>query len=159
MKRILESALLIALLTLPAVHFAAASQQAKQPTPQAHQSSHDPETQKAIRLAIDGLYEEASRSLRRLLRQRPKDPLLLYYLGVCYHKMDRNGLALEYLRQAVDEEAPFPQAYLWLARSYLRHEEPGSARAALDQGLSLFPRNEDLLEMQARLGCATPNCR
>ncbi|HSR51485.1 MAG TPA: CDC27 family protein [Acidobacteriota bacterium] len=135
--------------TAPAAHASAAW--LAQTSAQAPRASQDPATQQAVRLAIDGRYEEASKAFRRLLRRDSQNPLLDYYLGLCYAKMRQYERALSHLRQSVEEEAPFPQAYYWLAETYLRLEEPEKARQAVDDGLAEFPRNEDLLILRSRL--------
>ncbi len=103
-----------------------------------------PEVTEAIRLAIDARYEEALEIFQRTRADDPQDPLLNYFVGITHLKMGRLIAASAFLAEAVAQDAPFPQAYFWLARVLGEREQPENAREILDRGLERFPRNRDL---------------
>lgn len=105
---------------------------------------------RAVSLAVAAEYRPALQILETLLREKRDDPLLNYYAGLCHWYLKDSDLSLAYLRRAVEKEAPFPQAYYWLAQAHLARGEEDPARETVKRGLQLFPRNEKLKGLAAR---------
>lgn len=102
-------------------------------------------------LAQDGHYEDALKEFRALLAFAPKDPLLNYYVGITLFKLERFTAASVYLKRSIDLGAPFPEPYLWLARTRLELLDPKAARSVLEAALDKFPRHKELGELQQHL--------
>lgn len=107
--------------------------------------------QQAISLAVAAEYEAALELFKAELLQNPDSPLLNYYVGMTEFKLERFSAAIARFQKAVDEEAPFPQAYYWLTLACLEKERDEDAAKTLREGLLRFPRNPDLLSLADKL--------
>ncbi len=109
----------------------------------------------AVSLAIAGDYEKAYQIFRALLREAPEDPLLNYYAGATCVRMNKLAEGIGYLEGAVRQKAPFPQAYEELAEAYLKKKLNSQARDLVEKGLSLFPKNRRLRDLQIKIKMKT----
>lgn len=109
------------------------------------------EIQKAVSLAVSGDYSSALPVFRAELLKEPKDPLLNYYVGVTLYKLERAGASIPYFEKAVAENAPFPQAFRWLALAYLEEDRRQSAAETVKRGLERFPLNRDLKALASEM--------
>lgn len=101
----------------------------------------------ALALAVDGEYDKAAEIFQQLLRSDPEQPTSLYYLGLCrYFQGDRQA-GSELLAQAVEKGAPFPEAYVWLARLRRQEGDWEGARQSVAAGLARFPRHLKLRQL------------
>jgi len=105
----------------------------------------------AVSLAIAGDYRQAYEIFRNLLREAPEDALLNYYTGAACVRMDRIAEGMEYLEKSVRHNARFPQAYQELGEAYLKKKIHSQASEIVEKGLALFPRNQALQKLQARI--------
>jgi tetratricopeptide (TPR) repeat protein len=106
----------------------------------------DPERE-AVTLAVDGEYRQAGDILMDLLGTSPDHPRWLYLLGMCrYFEGDRTA-ARDLLQRAVDGDAPFPEAYVWLARLLRQEGDVPAARTVAARGLERFPRHVKLVNL------------
>lgn len=113
-----------------------------------------PETENvkaAISLAVAAEYEAALALFRAELAQQPDDPLLNYYVGVTRYKLGQIDGAIVHLEKSTLENAPFPQAFYWLAQAYLDKNRREAAEDILRQGLARFPLNRDLKALASEL--------
>lgn len=108
------------------------------------QNATQKELKKGIQLAVSARYREALSVFRSLLSRRPRDPLFNYYVGLTQLQLRDVDHAVAYLEQSVALEAPFPQAYYWLAQAYLAKKDKAKATAILEEGRKKFPGNKDL---------------
>lgn len=118
-------------------------------------SRRDPELDKAISHALAAEYKEALAIFQALLTRTPDDSLLNYYAGVSCLRLARLDHGIGYLEKSIQEKAPFPQAYAWLGEAYLEKKSRDKAKAIVEQGLKLFPRNKQLLDLMQRLSASS----
>ncbi len=119
-------------------------------------SAQPPDLRDTVQPAFDGEYRIVLVEIERRLEADPDDPVLNYYAGICSYFLDETRAAEEYLRKAAEERAPFPEAYYWLARLLAEEEEWLEAREILRSGLDLFPDNEKLRLLDARVSVEEP---
>lgn len=109
--------------------------------------SEDEELDKGVLLALDGEYEEALEVFLGLLRRKPNDPVLNYYTGLIHFYLEQSAEAAVYLEKSIKEDAPFPEAYYWLAQAHLSEQQMDEAKKTVAAGLKEFPGNKDLEEL------------
>lgn len=118
---------------------------------EASEEERPSELDRAVSHAVAAEYEEALQIFERLLVGSPEDPLLHYYVAITSLKLERVEKGIAHLEEAVEREASFPQAYLWLGEAYLQMGEAERALGVVKRGLSRFPRNEALRELSEQL--------
>lgn len=120
----------------------------------APQEAKIPELDDGIALATAAEYDAARQLFLQLLDAEPESPLLNYYVGVCSLFLREEEEARAYLSRAVDLEAAFPEAYYWLAHSFLTEDRFQEARRILEKGLRLFPKNKKLKTLSGEIDSA-----
>ena len=108
--------------------------------------------QQGITLAVDGQYEKALRIFQTLLRDAPENAELNYLAGASCVRMEKLGEGIDYLEKSIKFRPSFPQAYGELAEAYLKRKLKDRARTTADEGLRLFPSNEQLKRIRAKIG-------
>ncbi|GEM_PF-4835648 len=108
--------------------------------------------QQGIALAVDGQYDKALRIFQRLLHEDPENGEINYLAGAACVRLERLGEGIDYLEKAVKSKPGFPQAYGELAEACLKRKMKDRAHAVAAEGLRLFPKNEQLKKIRAKLG-------
>lgn len=108
--------------------------------------------QQGIALAVDGQYDRALRIFQTLLHEDPANGELNYLAGAACVRMDRLGEGIDYLEKSVKSKPGFPQAYGELAEAFLKRKMKDKARTAVEEGLRLFPKNEQLRKIRSKVG-------
>ena len=111
-----------------------------------------PAKQEGIALAVDGHYDKALKVFQGLLHDEPENAELNYLAGAACVRLDRLGEGIEYLEKSVKLKPGFPQAYGELAEACLKRKMKERARAAAEEGARLFPKNEQLKKIRAKIG-------
>jgi tetratricopeptide (TPR) repeat protein len=94
----------------------------------------------AQKLAQQGKYDEALASLQQIATVNPEAPGLAHEFGATYYKKADYPKAIEYLKQAVQEDAKDKEAVQLLGLSYYLSGRPGEAIPFLEQVQTWFPR-------------------
>ncbi len=105
-----------------------------------------------VALAIDGQYDRALKIFQMLLHEDTENGELNYLAGAACVRLDRLGEGIDYLEKSVKSKPGFPQAYGELAEACLKRRMKDRARAVADEGLRLFPKNEQLKRIRAKIG-------
>ncbi len=92
--------------------------------------------------------EEGLLKLKNMAEKQPWNPNLQVYLGDFYDNLKKPDLAEKHYRKAIRIQANIPLPYRKLALLYLE-KDPQKAIAALDEGLSILPQDESLLNLMA----------
>lgn len=108
--------------------------------------------QLGIALAVDGQYDKALGVFRTLLREDPDNAELNYLAGAACVRLERLGEGIDYLEKSVKSKPGFPQAYGELAEACLKRKMKDRAKAVAEEGLRLFPKNEQLKKTRAKIG-------
>jgi len=94
----------------------------------------------AQKLAQQGKYDEALATLQELATRDPKTTGLSHEFGATYYKKADYPKAIEYLKQAVQEDAKDKEAVQLLGLSYYLAGRPAEAIPFLEQVQGWFPR-------------------
>ena len=136
-SRVICSCLLSAALLVPGVYGLRAEVPAR-----------SPEIRAAVHLATEGNYEGALQRFEMLLAADSKNPLLLYYVGLCYYFEGDPHKAVTFLEASMARKAEFPEAYYWAARAHRSIDENERAKECVRVGLERFPGNKKLLSLE-----------
>jgi tetratricopeptide (TPR) repeat protein len=109
-------------------------------TPSSQRTPANADFAQAQKLSQQGKYEEALASLQQIAGRSPKLAGLAHEFGATYYKKADYGKAIEYLKQAVQEDAKDKEAVQLLGLSYYLSGRPGEAIPLLEQVQTWFPR-------------------
>ncbi len=90
-----------------------------------------------VREAID-FYE-------KILQISPTDPHAIHYLGVAYHQLDQNNLALKFLEMAVSLKPDSSEVFNHYGSALLKVQNFEAAEAAFREALKIYPSNAEAL--------------
>ena len=89
------------------------------------------------------------------LKERPEHPFVLFNLGMTYEESGQHELAAEYLRRCIQAsfttESHLRKAYALLVASLMKQQKNKDAWKACEDGLKLFPQDQELLFRKAML--------
>jgi hypothetical protein len=109
------------------------------------------ELDRAIYLAVSGEYLEARKLFLTIRADRTQDALLNYYVGVSSFFLGDLASARLHLECSVEDGASFPEAFYWLAETYLTEESRELARKIVSEGLECFPQHVGLQRLSRHL--------
>ena len=90
-------------------------------------------------------YEDSARTLKKAEKLKPGLPGVSLYLGIDYVRLNRPGLAIPYLSEAVRIEPANREALTWLCRALWNDGRIPAALQKLDETSALFPSDASLL--------------
>jgi tetratricopeptide (TPR) repeat protein len=100
---------------------------------------------------LEGRRRKADRDLRLLnleLAERPDHPFVLFNLGMTYQELGEHDSAESWLRRCISvsdpRESHVRKAYALLADCLFKLSRTEESRATCDQGLALYPGDEEL---------------
>ncbi|MCD4783921.1 MAG: tetratricopeptide repeat protein [Candidatus Eremiobacteraeota bacterium] len=98
-----------------------------------------------INLAITQMYrgniEDAEKILLGLEKKNPRNPLILYNLGVLYKSIGKNKRALKYFAKTLEAEPQFADAHNNMGVIYLVGGKIKDAESQLDRAIDISPGN------------------
>ena len=101
---------------------------------------------KALHELDRGNLKEGQRILEALRRREPKNPEVLYNLGICYSERGKLERSIQTLEQCVDVAPDHANAYAALGFSYARNDQLEKAIEVLEEALQNDPDNPYVLK-------------
>ncbi len=102
------------------------------------------ETNVNIQQALDAFkatdYEQAVESFLKVLEEDKNNPNILNNIGLCYAKLAKDDLAIEYFLKALSFNPKSVQTYINLADVYYRNKNIIEAINLLENGVTLMPQ-------------------
>ena len=85
-------------------------------------------------------YEKAVESFLKVLDEDKNNPNILNNIGLCYAKLAKDDLAIEYFLKALSFNPKSVQTYINLADVYYRNKNIIEAINLLENGVTLMPQ-------------------
>ena len=85
-------------------------------------------------------YEKAVESFLKVLEEDKNNPNILNNIGLCYAKLAKDDLAIEYFLKALSFNPKSVQTYINLADVYYRNKNIIEAINLLENGVTLMPQ-------------------
>lgn len=119
------------------------------------------EINKDLQNALDAFkaadYQTAVDSFLKVLEEDNNNPNLLNNIGLCYAKLAKDDLAVEYLLKALSVNPKSVQTYINIADVYYRNKNIIDAINVLENGVTLMPQEIALKHYLSRF--YTEDCR
>jgi len=124
----------------------------------------DPEEKKRIIEENEALYKKATskeflENLKRLERQNPYDPNILYTLGLVYYLREEYDKAEKYLKRAIKVSNDFVDAYELLLEIYLKQNRLKEAKKILKKLAKINPNDYTIYVYLANIEYTLGNLR
>lgn len=109
--------------------------------PEEKDENIEDEFEKSIHLLSDGKLEDARFILEDLAFQSPRDPNVLYNLGMCYSDLNDLDIALDTLNRCVKIAPLYSNAYVALGVAYVRQGKLKEALIQFKKAIELDKNN------------------
>ena len=97
--------------------------------------------EQAVALAESGSYAHAIELFEQALADDPKNPRILYNLGMCFTETDRPDRAVRPLTESIEHNPNHANSHVALGYACFKLADIDNARTHLLQALSLDPDN------------------
>ena len=111
----------------------------------------DPDLEEGVVQAYQGNYQQALEFFQVRLELSEEEPVLNYFVGLCHFFLGNRDDSIEHLLRALDNHAPFPEAYYWAAQALDSSGKTSQARKILIKGRDRFPENRKLAVLSTQL--------
>lgn len=95
----------------------------------------------ALRYAKTGRFEQAISILEQLAVEEPRNPDILYNLGMCYTELGRPDAAIRTLKQCVKWQPDYANGHVALGVAYSKSGDQSEAEKQLSNALGIEPEN------------------
>jgi type IV pilus assembly protein PilF len=89
-----------------------------------------------------GDYPKALSIFRKVVADYPRDPRGRYFLGRVYSELEKNDLAIEEYKKAIDMNKEFPVAHYYLGLAYLKTKNNRAAETSFKEVIRTAPDSE-----------------
>jgi predicted TPR repeat methyltransferase len=95
--------------------------------------------ERAMAAHREGRHKEAEATYRRILRQRPRDPDALHFLGLLHLQRGDPARAYDLMRQSLEVAPGNHHAWINLGNTLMRQGVPADAQRAYERAIELAP--------------------
>jgi len=95
----------------------------------------------AVYLCEHGNFSEAQSILEELILDDPKNPIILYNLGMCYTELDKPEAAIKTLKQCIQYSPGFSNAFVALGVAFSKVENYAEAKQSIEKALEIDANN------------------
>ena len=95
----------------------------------------------AVYLCEHGNFSEAQSILEELILDDPKNPIILYNLGMCYTELDKPEAAIKTLKQCIQYSPCFSNAFVALGVAFSKVENYAEAKQSIKKALEIDANN------------------
>ncbi|HPN38012.1 MAG TPA: glycosyltransferase family 9 protein, partial [Melioribacteraceae bacterium] len=103
----------------------------------------------AVLLSENKYYDEAIETLNYLIDENFEDNEPYFLIGFCYQQKNNFNMALHFYNTALNKNYVKPELYFNMINIFCDLEQFDNAKEFIEDGLKLFPNNEDILISQA----------
>jgi len=95
----------------------------------------------AVYLCEHGNFSEAQSILEELILDDPKNPIILYNLGMCYTELDKPEAAIKTLKQCIQYSPGFSNAFVALGVAFSKVKNYAEAKQSIKKALEIKADN------------------